>query len=170
VSGNGCGVTDEPTGEICEDCLPLLAALRDENAGLQETIRRQAGALGKARRLDPDKKLREHAEWDRAQRLFKIWRHATGHTRSRFTILRFKQALPFLQEYEDEILVRAILGLAYNPAKSKPDEDGVREKYDWWQTLFNEEKSDNIERYANKAPRNWGDTLEEHAAEVEGRS
>lgn len=153
---------------MCENCLPLLTALKDENHGLQETIRRQAGALGKARREDPDKKLREHESWDRAHRLFKVWQRATGHTRSKWTIQRFKQCLPFLEAYEDEIIVRAISGLAFDPM-TRPMKNGLgEERFDGWETLFKSDGS--IERHANRAPVDWKATTLEEYAEEEARA
>lgn len=161
-------MADEP----CPDCAPLLAAVQeqlqaasDEIVGLSETTRRQAGVIGKLRREDPDKKLRDHADWQRGLALFNVWKRLTGHTKSKWTLARFKAAMPFLAEYEDEVLVRALTGLAADPFITR-NANGVEERHDWWQTLFNPDRPDNIERYANKAPVKWRDTLEEHAEEV----
>ena len=152
-------------GEICSDCQPLLTRLADENAGLQETIRRQAAALGKARREDPDKKLREHAEWDRARRLFRVWQRATGHVRSKWTTQRFKQCLPYLSEYEDETILRAIEGIAYDPF-STTRANGTKQRHDRWDLLF--KTSDSLEEFANRAPVEWRNNLLDHAESLEG--
>lgn len=150
-------------GTVCDDCLPVLTALKDERDGFAETCRRQAAALGKARREDPDKRLRDHEEWGRALRLFRIWQRQTGHVRSKWTVQRFKQCLPFLADYEDEVIVRAITGIAYDPFTTR-NRNGLEERHDGWDTLF--ATTDRFERYANKAPRNWGETLEEYADEL----
>jgi len=142
------------------ECNAKLQQASEEIAGLVATVRSQASTIGRLK-ADPEKKLREHADWERAHRLFRVWARATGHTKSKFGVPRFKKIKPYLSEYEDEILVRAISGLAAHPFI---DDSG--EVHNWWQTLFNPEKPDNIERYANKAPKDWrATTLEEYAAE-----
>lgn len=150
-------------GTVCDNCLPLVQEQQDTIKGLQETIRRQAGALGKARRVEDD--VRDHAFWERGQRLFKVWQRATGHTRARWTAQRFRQCLPFLSEYEDELIVRAITGIAYDPYVTR-QKNGLEEKHDGWDLLF--KSSDKFERFCNKAPLAWRDTLTEHADLVEG--
>lgn len=152
-------------GEICDNCHPLFTAMHDELVGLRETTRRQAGVIGKLRREDDDP--REHPDWDRGARLFKAWQRATGHGRSRWTMERFKRARPLLAEYEDEIILRAIEGIAYDPFVSKRA-NGTTQRHDGWDLLF--KSSDKLEEYANKAPLNWRDNLLDHAIEVEGRA
>ncbi len=154
-------------GEVCDECLPILVALQDEVAGLQQTIRSQGGLLGKyARENDDD--LRRHAEWERGRRLFKVWQRATGKTRSRWSINRFKAAKPFLETYEDELILRAIEGIAYDPmVASEPRKNGTgRDVFNDWETLFKSDAA--FERYCNKAPRTWKDDLIEHTKEIKG--
>ena len=122
-------------GEVCENCQPILVQQEDTIAGLQETIRRQAGALGKVRREDPAKRARDHDQWDRCALLFKVWQRATGHTRSRFTVDRFLAALPFLESFEDEVIGRAIEGIAHDPFKTIR-KNGTEHRHDGWQLLF----------------------------------
>ena len=153
-----------------DDLEHLQAALQhasDEVAGHLETIRRQSAALGKARREDPDKKLREHADWDRGHRLFRVWQRATGHTRSKWTTDRFKAILPYLRVYEDELIGRAIEGIAYDPYET-PRRNGTRQKHDGWDLLL--KSADKLEEFANRAPLNWKDNLMEHAEEAGSRS
>jgi len=144
-----------------------LQAASDEIAGHVETIRRQSGVIGKLRREDPEKKLREHADWHRGHTLFKTWQRATGRTRTRWTTERFRACMPYLAEYEDELIVRAITGIAYDPFTTR-QKNGLEEKHDGWHTLF--KSTDSFERFANKAPLNWHDTLEAHAEEVAAKS
>jgi hypothetical protein len=132
-----------------------LQKAQDEIVGLLAVTRQQAVKIGKLQR-ETGARAREHDQWDRCARLHRLWRTKTDHPRSRFTVPAFRLALPFLQEYEDEVLVRAICGLAHKAYKGN----------NWWQTLFNKEKPNNIERYANLAPPEWKETLEEHAAEL----
>jgi hypothetical protein len=139
---------------VTDDLHEQLQRAQDEIVGHLDTIRRQSVRIGKLERKT-NTKWREHDLWDRCARLHRLWRTKTNHPRSRFTVPVFRLALPYLEEYEDEVLVRAICGLAHKPYKGN----------NWWQTLFNEQKPNNIEKYANLAPPAWKETLEEHAAE-----
>ena len=146
------------------ECDARLQAASDEIAGHLETIRRQSAALGMARRRESN--FREHAQYERCARLFQLWQRATGHLRSRFTGDRFKKALPFLSEYEDEMIGRAIEGLAFDPYVTRR-KNGTEKRHDGWDLLV--KSADSFEENCNKAPLNWQDNLLEHAAEVETR-
>lgn len=146
----------------CERCAPEFQRLSDELVGAMETIRRQAAALGKARREQGDG-LKEHAHWERAQRLFQVWKRETGHVRSKWTTERFKRAIPFLAEYDDEIWVRAICGLAFDHYTTDRA-NGTKQKHDGWDVLL--KSTDKFEEYANRSPLTWRETLEEHAEEL----
>lgn len=150
-------------GEVCENCQPLLVALQDRNAGLEYTVRAQAARIGKLTREEEN--VREHDQWERAARLFKVWQRATGHTRSRWTIKRFRECLHFLETYEDELILRAIEGIASDPNTDRR-KNGHLEKYDDWGTLFKNDGA--FERYCNRAPEEWRDNLLDHAKEIEG--
>ena len=152
-------------GEVCDNCLPILQAMRDELQGHRELTNTAALKVGAARREDKDR-WRNHAQWKRCARLFKIWQRATGHFRSQFTIPRFREALPYLEEYEDSVIERAIEGLAYDPYTS-PRRNGTNQRHDGWHLLW--KSSGALEEYANRAPLNWKENLIEHAEEVEGR-
>lgn len=153
-------------GEVCDNCQPILTALHDRNVGLQRTLNSQAGLLGKATREDPSKRARDHAQWDRCARLFKLWQRATGHTRSRFTTDRFLTALPLLEEYEDNVIERAIEGIAFDPFVTRR-RNGTEQRHDDWNLLF--KSAGKLEEFANRSPLDWKDTLEGHMAEVDGR-
>ncbi len=150
-------------GEVCDTCLPIILDLKDRIAGLEYTTRAQAGRIGKLTREDPEKKLREHEFWNRGHALFKVWQRATGHTRSRWTTSRFRACLPYLAEYEDAMICRAIEGIAYDPFET-PRANGTKQRHDGWDLLF--KSTDRFEEWCNRAPLNWKDNLEEHASEV----
>lgn len=153
-------------GTVCSDCQPLLTALNDERMGLQETIRRQAGAIGKLRREDPQKKLREHEQWNRVHTFFKKWQRATGHTRSRFTADRFVVALSFFDDYEDEMIERGISGIAFDPYVTRR-KNGTEQRHDGWELLFRD--AGKFEEFCNRAPLGKTETLADDAREVEAR-
>ena len=148
----------------CARTRELLQKAQDEIAGHIWTQRSQSSKIGKYRR--EEQSVSDHAQWKRCARLFRVWQRATGHTRSRFTAARFREALPYLTEYEDEVIERAIMGLAFDPFTSRR-KNGTVQRHDGWHLLWKESTS--VEEYANKAPLDWKETLEEHAAEVASR-
>lgn len=154
---------NDPSGEICDDCRPLFERLHDRNVGLEVTLRSQAGIIGRNKREDDD--LSSHVFWDRAQRLFKVWQRATGHTKSRWSKARFRECVETLETYEDEVILRAIEGLAFDPWITRR-KNGTEQRHDGWHLLWKESTS--IEEYANKAPMEWRGNLIEHAEGIEG--
>jgi hypothetical protein len=141
-----------------------LQRAQDEIAGHLHTIRSQSSRIGKLKRTTDAS--RDHADWDRCLGLFRTWQRATGHTRSRFTSDRFKAALPFLSAYEDEMIIRAISGLAFDPYISRR-KNGTEQRHDGWDLLF--KSADKLEEFSNRAPLEWKETLEEHMKEVATR-
>lgn len=147
----------------CEACQPEFQRLQDELVGALSTLRSQNARIGKLTREEKD--VKQHDQWNRCERLFRVWRRATGHTRSRLTPARFRAALPFLEIHEDEMICRGIEGIAYDPW-IRPNKNGLRERVDGWGDLFKDDET--FERFVNKAPIKWRDSLIEHAAEIEG--
>jgi hypothetical protein len=141
-----------------------LQRAQDEIVGLLATTRAQASRIGRLKRTEDAS--RDHADWNRCLGLFRTWQRATGHTRSRFTSDRFKAALPFLSAYEDEMIIRAISGLAFDPYVSRR-KNGTEQRHDGWDLLF--KSADKLEEFANRAPLEWKETLEEHMAEAATR-
>lgn len=138
------------TAEVCESCQPILIAMQNRNIGLEETIRRQASALGAARRLqDPETRAREHARWQEVAEEFEHWRVVCKHPRSRFSAKRFQQALPYFDAHGRELCHRAIDGAAFDPFETKR-KNGSTKRHDDWSLIFRDDEK--FEEMANRAP------------------
>ena len=148
-----------------DDLAAQLERAQDEIVGHLATIRRQSAKIGSLTRRT-ETRWREHAQWQRAHRLFRIWQRATGHTKAQWSVPRFKECLPYLAVYEDETIVRAISGISYD-AFETTRKNGTRQKHDSWELLFR--SADKLEEWANRAPLSWKDDLLSHAEEVEAR-
>lgn len=151
----------KPTGEVCESCQPILIALQDRIAGLEHTLRSQASTIGRLKR-DPEATARGHADWERCERLFRQWRRITAHPKSKFTVDRFNQAKPMLNAYEDELHIRAYLGAANDPYERRRA-NGTMQRFTGWQTIY--KSADTFEEYANRAPYNAKDLIEDALAQ-----
>lgn len=130
--------------------MPTLIALQNRNVGLEETIRRQASALGAARRqLDPEARAREHERWTVVEELFIYWRIHCRHPKSRFSAKRFHQALPYIEAHGEDLCRRAIDGAAFDPFTTRRKNGSVK-RHDDWALIFRDDAK--FEEMCNRAP------------------
>lgn len=150
---------DPQTGEV-RDC-PNCIEYENEIAGLRRGLRSQEAIIRKLR-SDPEADARNSEYWPLIGQLFDLWRRETGHTRSEFTLDRFEVALPYVKKYGEEVIMRAIKGLAYDPYTTTR-RNGTVKRHDGWTTpLF--KSADHVEEFANCCPRQPGQRAERAAA------
>lgn len=151
-------IADSVTGEIvephsCENC----QTLEDQLNGAQREIRGWRARYAELSR-QREKDARSNGLWMTAQRLFEIWKKATGHKRSPFTPSRFYECEPYLKQekYGPEMIERAIAGIVFDPFITTR-KNGTQKRHDGWELLFR--SPDRFEEYVNRAPRDFQPTL-----------
>ncbi len=138
-------LVDPETGEFHERPQSNIV-LEDTVEGLQHTVRSQAATIGKLKaELKPDE---DHDLFPAAKRLHDFWRERCNHPKSKFSVERFKEALPRLKEHDEAMCRRAIEGAAYDCYR-KVRKNGTVKRFDDWGLIF---RANMFEEFANRAP------------------
>jgi DnaB-like helicase N terminal domain len=165
VDGDARTLADPETGEVVEASAVEKATIRELRVQLKgaekeiKRLRRENADLTD----DRDRKAREDGRYLSVQLLFEVWKTATGHKRSKFTTDRFEACARYLTKYGMATCEKAIAGIAYQH-KVTTLKNGREEHADSWESCF--WSAGSVERYANRAPRNWKPTLVDKTAEV----
>lgn len=170
-------LVDTETGELPDDApsyaeaLGIVAEQEDTIAGLESEIRSLAAKLTRARR-NREMEAKGHDLWPVAERLFDIWKHATGNrnSRSKLTADRFEMVYPFLDGAETDVITfepgpprnaledcaAAIIGRTTYPFTTTR-ENGTTKKFHEWNRIF--KSADEKDDSAARRPKNWRELL-----------
>jgi hypothetical protein len=163
--------------------LAKLTASEDKVEGLKGTVASQAGLIAELRR-DRDAEARGHDLWPVAERLFAIWKAATGNTSTRSTLTtdRFEILLPHLKGAEGaelshdrldgpprnrlEECAAAIVGRVFEHFSDQRSNGTTRHYWEWERIFGNgrtgrrgKESVGALEESMARRPRDWRDRL-----------
>lgn len=142
-------------GEVLDEC-PGCKHREDVVAGLERDIRGWAARYQELKR-DKDREARESDLWDDAERLFKLWRRATGRKRCRFSTDRFYLVEPFLRRDGFERCAQAVIGRAFEHYTVQR-KNGTTKRFHEWERIF--DSRGEFEESANRIPKDWRERLE----------
>lgn len=142
------GFDGEPTFENMRRLIAELEEARSTNAGLEITIRSQAGIIGK-QRAELEERLENHPRRTEISGIINHWRQATNHLRSKLSSDRVKLVADRLKDgYSPETLMLAIDGLAAFPYRSYGERKATgTERDDKLSTALG--SGEQVERFAN---------------------
>lgn len=130
------------TGEIADQV--TACAVCDEWARKYHGVLSQLGKLRAEMAADTD-----HDLFPTATRVFDYWRERCNHPRTKFTPEHFKEALPYLRDYGEDMCRRAVDGAAYDPYTTIRKNGSVQRHDGWWLIFQNPDK---FTSFANRAP------------------
>lgn len=156
---------------LLKDAKAELAELEDVLTERDSTLKSLEGKLRKAKR-DREREARDSDLWPIAERLFLIWKKATGNRspRSQLTADRFELVAPFLKGAEQDVIGRqpgpprnaledccaAIIGRVFDHF-STTRANGSTKRYYEWDRIFG--SADGFEDSKDRRPRDWRDRL-----------
>lgn len=143
-------ISDAESGELLDGC-PVCSEKDDVINGLQRDVRGWAARYADLKR-DKEREARKDPLWPAAVRVFEYWQQVCRHPKSEWTVERFELAAPLLKKYGEEMCLRAIAGIAFDPFVTVR-KNGTRKRHDGWHLIF--KGADKFEEYCNRAPVDW---------------
>lgn len=114
---------------------------KETNETLEAQTHKYHAALAEITRLkkDPQAEAEKHKLYAEAETVHTWWRLATWHPQTKFEHEEFYQALPRLAERGPVGLLKAVAGIAFDPA-TKQRKNGTTATYDGWHLLTDKAK------------------------------
>lgn len=141
-------------GELLDGC-PACAEHEDTIAGLERTIRSQAGTIARLSR-NRRAEAEAHADWPVVEQLFVVWQKLAGKPRCAFDWKRFELAQPFLSKDGYEVCLQAIVGRTFDCYVTKR-KNGTSKAFNEWERIFADRGE--FEDSANRRPDDWRDRV-----------
>lgn len=156
---DGDGVVHNDRDSLIATLNQEIRELEDQLEGAEREVRAWRARYADAVR-DVEKEAKRHPLYAKAEELFGEWQTLTGHTRSKWSVDRFKVVQPFLKKDGYDLCLLAIQGAAFDPY-TKPRANGTMKRFDDWELVFRDRYK--FEEFCNRAPK---DALEAYKSKV----